>query len=182
MTLDLEPFTFLKAADDEDTFLTGLILGAEQECELLPIIRSLENLYESVSELPLSLVDLLKTSPYFSKDHIAESLYEAQQAHQTMINLRECSIESLLLQTVAVRLTATDSANLALPAFESCFKLALESFWKLYSNSEDYAIPLTLCFAHIFLHFFARPFHALGMLQAVKPAIDRFDKRRSGDE
>lgn len=182
MTLDLEPFTFLKVADDEDTYLTGLVLGTELEFELLPIIRSLENLYDNLLDLPLSLVDLLKTSPYFFKEHILEPLYEGRGEHQTMFDLRHCSIELLLLQTVAVSSAATDAADSALPSSETCFKLALESFWKLQSKSDDSVIPLTLCFAQILLYFFGRPFHALGMLQFVTPAIHRFDKRRSSDE
>jgi hypothetical protein len=172
----------LKAADHEDTFLTGLVLGAEQEFLLVPAIQALENLYENQFELPLSLVDLLKVSPYFSKEHVLKSFYEARQVHQTILNLRECSLESLLVQTIAVRITRTGSAQLAHPTLEIYFKLALESFWKLHSESDKYAIPLTLCFAHILLYFFARPFNALGILQALKPAIDRFDRRRSGDE
>ena len=182
MTLDLEPLTFLKVVDEEDTYLTGLVLGAEQEFELLPIIRSLENLYDNLLDLPLSLIDLLKISQYFFKEHILEPLYEGRGEHQTMLDLRYCSIELLLLQTVAVRSAVTEAADSALPSSETCFKLALESFWKLQSKSDDSVIPLTLCFAHIHLYFFARPFHALGMLQAVTPAIHRFDKRRSGDK
>ncbi|KAN0092135.1 hypothetical protein V8E51_017982 [Hyaloscypha variabilis] len=182
LTLDLEPLTFLKVADEEDTYLTGLVLGAEQEFELLPIIRSLENLYDNLLDLPLSLIDLLKTSQYFFKEHILEPLYEGRGEHQMVLDLRHCSIELLLLRTVAVRSVATDAADSALPSSETCFKLALESFWKLQSKSDDSVIPLTLCFAHIHLYFFARPFHALGMLQAVTPAIHRFDKRRSGDK
>ncbi|KAE9366820.1 hypothetical protein N431DRAFT_548543 [Stipitochalara longipes BDJ] len=159
LTLGLEPFTFLKAADEEDALLKGLVLAAEQEFELLPIIWSLENFYENLFEFPLSLVDLLKTT----------------------LNLRECSIEFLLLQTVAARLMATNAVDPALPSSETCFKLALESSWKFSSKSDEYAIPLALCFAHILLYFFARPFHTLGMLQAIKPGVDRFDKRRSND-
>ena len=182
LTLDLELFTFLKAADHEDTFLTGLVLGAEQEFPLVPTIQALENFYENQFELPLPLADLLKVSPYFSKEHVLKSFYDARQMHQTILNLRECSLESLLVQTIAVRIKRTDSARLAHPTSEIYFKLALESFWKLHSESDEYAIPLTLCFAHILLYFFARPFNALGILQALKPAIDRFDKGRSGDE
>ncbi|PMD33881.1 hypothetical protein L207DRAFT_535128 [Hyaloscypha variabilis F] len=156
LTLDLEPLTFLKVADEEDTYLTGLVLGAEQEFELLPIIRSLENLYDNLLDLPLSLIDLLKISQYFFKEHILEPLYEGRGEHQTMLDLRYCSIEFLLLQTVAVRSAVTEAADSALPSSETCFKLALESFWKLQSKSDDSVIPLTLCFAHIHLYFFPR--------------------------
>jgi hypothetical protein len=179
LTLDLEPLTFLKVADYEDTFLTGLVLGAKQEFEIQAIVQALENFYENIFDLPLAILDLLKTSPYLSKEHILEPLYEL---HQSLLNLRECSIEFLLIETIAVSFIATGSAENSHPTPEICFKLALESFWKIYAEKDEYAIPLTLCFVQILLYFFARPFHALGMLQASKPAIDRFEKRRSGDE
>jgi hypothetical protein len=178
----IEPFTFLKAADREDTFLTGLILGAEQEFELLPTIQSLEAFYENLLDLPLSLVDLLETSAYFSKEHILEPLYERSRLNQSIFNLRECSIESLLMQTIAVGHVPTRPAISSHRSRETFFKMALDSFWKLNSESDEYTIPLTLCFSQILLYFFARPFHALGILQGLKPAIDRFEKTRLGDE
>jgi hypothetical protein len=182
LTIDLEPFTFLKTADHEDTFLTSLVLDSRQEFKLLPIIQSLDNLYENLSDLPLSFVDVLKASEYFSRDHILEPFYEAGRLNQPIFNLRECSIESLLVQTIAVSHMPAGPAKLPHPSPEACFKMALDSFWNLSSEPDEYAIPLTICFAQIFLYFFARPFHALGMLQGVTSAIIKFEERRSGDE
>lgn len=124
----------------------------------------------------------MQISLYLSKEHILKPFYEAQRLNQSMLNLRECSIEALLVQTIAVSYVATEPAERSHPLTETCFRLALDRVWQLHSQSDDYAIPLTLCFAQILLYFFARPFHALGMLQAVEPAVERFEKRSSGDE
>jgi hypothetical protein len=97
LTPDLEPFTFLKTADHEDKFLTSLALDAEQDFELLPTIQALEKLYDNLFNLPLSFVDLVKTSAHFSREHILAPFFEARLQSQATFDLRNCPLESLLV-------------------------------------------------------------------------------------
>ncbi|KAF4629864.1 hypothetical protein G7Y89_g8279 [Cudoniella acicularis] len=177
----IEPFQFLKVADHGDLSLTNLVLEERQEFELAPIISSLEELYERFAEIPLFIVDLLRVSPYFSREHILEPLYQAQKVHHSVLNLRDCCIELLLMQTIAAAYAAADVGG-SFPSSAVCLKLALDQLWKLYAQPDEYTIPLTLCFVQILLYFFARPFHVLGMLQALKPALSRFEQSRSREE
>jgi hypothetical protein len=174
----------MRAADRQDASLTNLTAEDRLDCTLPSMIQCMENFYDNLFELPASLVDLLKTSPCFSREHILEPLYRARRhAQKDMIdNFRNRSIEELLIETMAVSYSASKAGDPGYPSPEACFRVALASFWKIHSEPDEYALPITLCVALIFLYFFARPFHSLGMLRGVGPAINRFAKSAFGDE
>ncbi len=55
-------------------------------------------------------------------------------------------------------------------AMHTC-SLALQRLWILRAGPAQDLVPLVLMLANYLMHFWVRPFHALGLLQSVDPAI-----------
>lgn len=174
----IEPFSFLRAADREDPSLQGSVSQIIHGFNYNALIQSLERLYENISELPIGLADLFRTSPCFAREHIFHLFLQTQNVQTFDFDLGECSIEVLLVSAIATRRIPAIPSDSSSPSAEVYFKLALQNFWELHSEPSQYGLSLMLCFSQIFLYFFARPFHALGILQTGMPAMMRISQAK----
>lgn len=182
----LHPFTYLKEADQADK---TLIPGAHQrdlDLDLPSALSFVDKFFERTDDLPVALVELVVTSSKFTKANMLESLYRAvyhRQGQASAINFSLCPIEVLLVVAVGCRFdNIVDQDGLHRPSLsESYFAAALRNMWRLSAESEDYALTVKLFVAQLFIYYFSRPFHALGLLQEIGPAIDRMERKALND-
>jgi hypothetical protein len=174
------PLVYLRVADSEDQRLVRPALKDRMLMETNPssAIEFLDGFYNSFHELPILWVDLLMASTYFSRERILGALHNASRIQgdgRPIIDLALLPIEVLLILTMSVSSSVQpDSPGSSTnPTFDTYFTLALERMWTLYSEPEEYSVPLLLSFVQILLHLFARPFHAFGILRAVDSMIIR---------
>lgn len=149
-------------------------------CDLSTVILYVEKLYENLSDLPLSVRDLLQVCSFFSRLHILQRLYEMRHADKTNVDLEVYSVEELLIYTLAFNRMSIPS-----PLSQTCFKIALQHFWEVQSGifgRDQYSVSLLLLYAQIFLFYFTRPFRALGMLQVIGPIISKLGHRVRMDD
>lgn len=178
----VDPFKFLRIADRQDLSLQGSVSGTFQNFNYSPMIQSIENLYDRIAELPIAMADLFMISPFFAREHILESLHEARNSQAFVFNLGECPTELLLVSTIAAKYNAFIPGDSTCLSAETYFKIALQNLWKVHSEPSQYALSLMFCFSQIFLYFFGRPFHALGILQSAVPHITQLGQTRARDE
>jgi hypothetical protein len=177
---DVDVLCFLKDADNQDTrffrippvdlIQTALPLSLASQC-----LRTWD---EILSELPISFVMLLNNCA-FSRDGIArqeEMLSDRMQNRDEGMPLSDLPLDALLFYTIAFR-SLSEQPSSTLDLSETCFTMALQHLWRVHLEPDEIAAPLMLIVAHIFLYLFARPFHALGMIQSIDSAIDRLLKR-----
>lgn len=58
--------------------------------------------------------------------------------------------------------------------------IALQKQWILISRPDEERVPLVLLTAYCLVYLLARPFHALGLLQAIDPVIKGHSLKQLG--
>ncbi|EQB54049.1 hypothetical protein CGLO_06159 [Colletotrichum gloeosporioides Cg-14] len=102
-----------------------------------------------------------------------------------LVDIKQLPISILLVLSIALRSADNSPLNLGpellLALSEASFTNALQSQWTLLSVVDEERIPLSLLMAYCLMYFWARPFHALGLVQSLDPVIRTFSMR-NGDE
>ena len=184
---DLNPQTYLQDTDAADRFLIEPILPQSElpRLSLWQVDRALNHFYDATLGLPIGLVQLLNTHESLGRIHIFESmaaLYPpgSSSPHTISLDPHRLSVEQLLVMSMALKLgnpTALGAREADVQAASAfCFSLAMQRQWTLHANPEILA-PLSLTMTYCLIHFWARPFHALGILRSIDSAIKQLSMR-----
>lgn len=129
-------------------------------------------------DLPLFILEIFEICPALSHASVSGDLdrqCDTGDAHLLLPdNVAQLSIPQLLI----LSLTSVGCGNRTEPnspetAPSSAFWMStvLQKQWTLLSQPEEERIPLLSLIAYCLVHFWARPFHALGMLQGIDSVI-----------
>ena len=162
----IDPLRYLKMADDSDSLLHDMGHEATSLSSPASAYASLTCLFDNRLELPPVLAELFLVER-FSRENILPFFTTASDADS--IPLHNYSLVPLLLLSVAA---ATTEYPLGF-APESCFSIALTKIWTIFSGSDDGIASTMLLTGAIFLYFFGKPFHTLGILKSSLVAIER---------
>lgn len=182
--------TYLSEADESDPLLLQSS-SLPTSLGLWQISRAIEELYDTgLPHLPLSISELLYHCPGLSKQTILLELEErfsfgSVAGKSTAVDIEMLLPRHALILSIALRSAShasldTDQTNMTDIA-AATFATALKNQWLILSNPDEEGIPLTLLSACSFLTFWARPFHALGMLQSIDPALRGFCLRHKSN-
>ena len=183
--------TYLAEYDQADTGLVEANAALDLPSLMLwQVGRALEEFYDSINLWPIYFTDLVHSYSGLSRHHVISSLTEhcapeGVSQHVAIVELNKLSVSQLLVLSIALRtIDGTsihlNSSTLLNTAAVSC-ATALKKQWTLHSGSNEELIPLILTMAYTLLQFWARPFHALGILQSIDPAIKHFSLRHPDD-
>jgi hypothetical protein len=188
--------TYLAEADAEDPVLLQTPTSNRDSAQvfLWQLVELLDGFYDScVSALPVFISELFGSCPTLSRQYILDSLVDlhppdggATSRDSTVaIDLHRLSIQHLLVLSLA-KWSFGDPAlqsDSAAPAAISAvfFTLALEKQWMLLSYPDEVRVPLVLLAAYCLFYYWARPFHALGLLQSIDLAMKCCSVRNPGD-
>ncbi|KAL1969238.1 hypothetical protein VTN77DRAFT_492 [Rasamsonia byssochlamydoides] len=178
---DVDVLRYLKDADNQDTRFMDILPADVVQAELPLSLASqcLRTWDETLSDLPITFVMLLRSCAFFP-DRISrqdELLSNRLQNGDQVLRLCDLPLEELLIYTIAFRSLPEQADSTGCAPSEICFTLALQRLWTVHLEPDEVAVRLMLMVAHIFLYLFAKPFHALGMIQSIDPAIDRLSRR-----
>ena len=157
---------------------------------LWQLVRLVEEFYSSsVEKLPVCILEVFDSCPALGAHYVLNGLAQlyppdAVSQHSATVDLHRLSIAQLLVVSLAKRSSndsamQSDSATTAISAVS--FTIALQKQWMLMSSSDEERLPLALLAAYCLFYYWARPFHALGLLQSVDPAIKRYSLRHPDD-
>lgn len=176
----LEPLGFLEAADAADPFLrdTPETLRAWQ------LVRPAADFYGELDTLPAPLAYLFEVYGEFGREAILRELSVMEQG--VVVELRGLTVAQLVVFSMALwtyggslgddgsTVSATSRAAFA------CLKFALDKQWTLLTATRD-RVVLALALAYGLVYYWARPFHALGLLQSVISTMKRWSVRQPDD-
>lgn len=188
---NLNSQNYLAECDQADTRLVEVNNPPDLPSLMLwQVGRALEVFYDSFSTWPVYLTDLVHSYPGLSRHHVIDSLTEhcapeGVSQHVAIVEFHKLSVSQLLVLSMALRtIDGTsihlDPATMVNLAAASC-GTALQKQWILHSGSSDELMPLVLTMAYCLVQFWTRPFHALGILQSIDPAIKHFALRHPED-
>lgn len=176
LTLEnVEPLEYLAEADAED-----LLLIQAKVPHLTPpqVVRALENLYDSIEALPVEIIYLFRSYDGLSQRRVLNELIQMYASSDSLVGPQQLSIAQLVTISVAICSSIPtvidgleDNATQVLSA--EYFNMALSKSWTLLTTTED-RIALSLLMAYCLAYYWARPFHALGLLQSLHAVIGRF--------
>lgn len=159
--------TYMKASDESDTSLVKPSKHSIYTRIMAhDVITSLEYFYGHLSELPFPLPELVLSSPLTSAGQVLASLSgrEQQVDDDTGIELDEHSLVVLLILSVVLPLSASHDPQLA----KVCFTTVMQRHWIIHAQAETNVICISLMIVTCLIHQWAKPFHALGILQSVQ--------------
>ncbi|KAH7139851.1 hypothetical protein B0J13DRAFT_68285 [Dactylonectria estremocensis] len=172
--------TYLRESDAADK----LLLETGHEAPQIPlremsdaIVRFYDLAY--FSTLPLLISELCNICTLLGHDAVLdsfpiESISSNSDLDEPSINLEGLTIPQLLVLSIVTASTMNDMVTDNAPVrtiSAQAFTIALQKQWMLLSLPEEERVPLVLLTACCLVYFWARPFHALGLLQSIDPAI-----------
>lgn len=188
--------TYLAEADAEDPVLLQTPTSNRDTAQvfLWRLVELLDEFYgPRVLALPVFISELFGSCPTLDRQYIIHSLIDLHspdggttfEDSSVAIDLHHLSIQHLLVLSLA-KWSVVDSAlrsDSAAPTPTSAvfFTLALEKQWMLLSYSDEVRVPLVLLAAYCLFYYWARPFHALGLLQSIDSAMKCYSLRNPGD-
>lgn len=187
---DLTPQTYLLDCDRVDPVLLASDPTPDQQpgpLMLWHVRRLIEAFYSALDTFPVYLVDLCEGYQGLWATHVLDGPLghiepEGVSQHVAVAHLHSLSVQQLLVLSMALKsvdtafLNAAPSVIAAISA-ASC-SMALRKQWILLSGPDEDLIPLTLALALGLVYFWARPYHALGLLQSIEPAMRHMSARR----
>lgn len=174
---DFDPLRFLREADAADISPGEDALDKMGPLTVLDATRVIDLVYQP--EQPTIIDFLIRSFEYFHEDRIVE--YFGDFSAQDLVPWRELPIPQLLIFSIVLcrHARATESRQWKVTA-AACLRLAMESQGALVTATLEGAV-MKLVTAYCLVHFWARPFHALGYLQSVNATIKRCAARRLED-
>ncbi|KAL6415895.1 hypothetical protein AUP68_00101 [Ilyonectria robusta] len=185
--------TYLSESDAADHALLETITSSHDSPQILlwQVANAIDHFYgTSLAELPLFIPELFDICALLSRDCVISRLTPEPLSpnnaspHTTTIDLERLSIAQLLVLSLAKTSMADDMVTDTPPARSisaHAFTIALQKQWVLLSRPDEERVPLVLLTAYCLVHFWARPFQALGLLQAIDPAIKGYSLKHLGD-
>lgn len=186
--------TYLSESDVADHALLETITSSHDAPQILlwQLADAIDHFYgNSLAELPLFIPGLFDICALLSRDCVMSSFtpepHSANNAspHTTTIDFEVLSIAQLLVISLAKRSMANEMVTdtpTARSISAHAFTIALQKQWVLLSRPDEERVPLVLLTAYCLVHFWARPFQALGLLQAIDPAIKGYSLKHLGDQ
>jgi hypothetical protein len=185
---------YLASCDAAEPLLSRQVSHAIEipRLPLWQVKRLLDFFYAAVHQLPVYLEDLISHTPSLQYDHISEYFVALQSSPSTYtqadaIDTAELPIPQLLVLSIAAWAANGILGDMEFPDLgtvsTTCFSLALQKQWTLHSGSEanELLVPMSLTLVGGLLSIWARPFHALGILQSIDPAIRQLSLRHHGN-
>lgn len=185
--------TYLSESDVADHALLETITSSHDAPQILlwQVAEAIDHFYgNSLAELPLFIPELFDICALLSRDCVMSSFTPEPHSpnngspHTTTIDLERLSIAQLLVFSLAKTSMADDMVTDTSPTKSisaHAFTIALQKQWLLLSRPDEERVPLVLLTAYCLAHFWARPFQALGLLQAIDPAIKGYSLKHLGD-
>ncbi|KAL1864271.1 hypothetical protein VTK73DRAFT_6002 [Phialemonium thermophilum] len=187
------PETYLADYDHSDPLLLEWTTGARRAVPPLMVwqaAHAMEGFYGSTHRLPVYFSYLFDHYPPLSSDgldrgSLARSAVEGISQRAAVVDLQLLSIPQLLVLSMAMRTVDAepldmDPAHMMALAEASC-AMALQKQWLLRSGPDEDLVPMLLALSYYLAYFWARPFHALGVLQSIAPAIKHMHVRQPDD-
>lgn len=186
--------TYLSESDAADHALLDTIISSHDAPQIFlwQVADAIDHFYgTSLAELPLFILELFDICALLSRDSIMSSFTPEPLSpnnispHTTIIDFDRLSIAQLLVLSLVKTSVADDMVTDTSPARSisaHAFTIALQKQWVLLSRPDEERVPLVLLTAYCLVYFWARPFHALGLLQAIDPAIKGYSLKHLGDQ
>ena len=177
----VQAMTYLKHSDESDPSLVRPVkLTASPRMFYPTAVTSFKYLYDHSIELPFPLPELVRSSSQTSAEHILATIpgYGQHADDEGEFELEELSIEHLILLSIVLPLSTRNHPHVA----SSCFEAALQRHWTLHAKGETDLIRVSLMIVTCLVHQWARPFHALGILQSVQAALERLWTKSHNDD
>jgi hypothetical protein len=170
---------FLADADEAEPFLPETSshhvvaprLGAWQ------VLEAIERFYGEAHKLPVALAALLDLYDDFHRSKVLEGLLASD--HDAVIEPSSLSIAQLLVLSMALKSQHDVKGDLADAAL-AYFSIVMSRQWTLLTAKMD-RVVLSLVITHCLVHYWLRPFHALGLLQSLGPTLKRMSMRCPDD-
>ncbi|KAF7550954.1 hypothetical protein G7Z17_g5366 [Cylindrodendrum hubeiense] len=186
--------TFLRESDAADPWLLETATSSHDAPQIFlwQVADAMDHFYAmSYTDLPLFVSELFDLCKPLSHSSIMRSFTPESPSpntgspHSAPIDFERLSIPQLLLLSLAKTQLADDmvtdnSSARSVPAH--AFTIVLQKQWVLLSQPDEERVPLVLMTAYCLVYFWARPFHALGLLQAIDPAIKGYSLKHLGHE
>lgn len=175
----IEPLGYLAQSDAEDPLLlqTEVLGGQAPRLMMFQAAQAVGHLYDSIDALPVEMVYLFRSYNGLSRAVVLDELIRPHPSDFTL-DPQRLSIAQLLVISVALKsgdlIEFEGFEGSVAPVLSSAyFTISLSKLWTLLTSTED-RIVLTLFMAHCLIYYWARPFHALGLLQSLHSVIRRF--------
>ncbi|KAH7129233.1 hypothetical protein EDB81DRAFT_808912 [Dactylonectria macrodidyma] len=183
--------TYLRESDAADKILLETNHEAPQML-LREIVDAIGRFYDSASfcTLPILISELFDVCTILGHDTVLDSLHTESISSSTdhdelFITFEGLTIPQLLVLSLATASAADDMMrddSSARTLSAHAFVIALQKQWVLLSLPDEERVPLVLLTACCLVYFWARPFHALGLLQSIDPAVKGYSLKHPGHE
>jgi len=178
--LGVSATTYLKEAEDTDTAsrLASATDSAGRSMDGWDILQTIESFYMSnVDHLPLPMLSCFASCAGLSREHIIADLGLAA-AQSSPVDFQQLVPSVLLVLSIALRSRHNQPSS---PGFDiadgfalsdAAFSTFLQKSWTILSSSEEETLAVQLLGACFMTFYWARPYHALGLLQSIRPVLE----------
>ena len=183
--------TYLQDADHEDPSLLN-IASPKHTFKLWDAVQGIRTLYQKLdTHLPVYIAKIVNSVECLSEQRLISGIWGLSSRDQfsrdvAPIDANLLSISQLLILSLVTGFSETsleeDSSSGSSSASAAFFTIALQRMWQLFASPDEERITLSLLASYSLVHIWARPFHAIGLLQSIDPALQHYSLRHPQDK